>query len=158
MALGAHGLGVVCSRKARRRSEKPFCFSLYSVACRGFQLLVIQPQFDVDDFLDLDEEPRIDLGQLVHFFQREALGEGVAHVPDALRTRLAQFFFDLLAVAGLFVQAVDADFQAAQRLLERFLEGAADRHHFAHRFHLGGQVLSAVGNFSNVKRGILVTT
>jgi hypothetical protein len=82
---------------------------------------------------------------------------GVAHVPDALGAGLAQLLFEQLAVLRLLVHAVDAHFQAAQRLLERFLEGAADGHHLAH-LHLRGQAVVGGGNFSNAKRGILVTT
>ncbi len=52
-----------------------------------------------------------------------------------------------LAVGGLLVQAVDADLQAAQRLLERFLEGAADGHHLAHRLHLRGQAVVGLREF-----------
>ena len=54
---------------------------------------------------------------------------------------------DLFAVGGLLVEAVDADFQAAQRLLQRLLEGAADRHHLAHRFHLRGQAVVGLREF-----------
>ena len=39
-----------------------------------------------------------------------------------------------------FSEAVDAGLQAAQRLLKALLEGAADRHHLAHRLHLRRQV------------------
>ena len=42
-------------------------------------------------------------------------------------------------VDGLQVEAVDADLEPAQRLLQRLLEGAADRHHLADRLHLRGQ-------------------
>ncbi len=111
------------------------------VLVERLQGLGLEPQLDVHDLLDLHQEPRIDLGEIVHLFQGEALGKGVAYVPDAFRTRLAQLFLDLFAIARLFVQAVDTDFQAAQGFLERFLEGAAHRHHFTDRFHLGGQVL-----------------
>ncbi|KAG1249077.1 hypothetical protein G6F68_013531 [Rhizopus microsporus] len=37
------------------------------------------------------------------------------------------------------VEAALAGFQATQGLLHRLLEGAAHRHHLAHRLHLGGQ-------------------
>jgi hypothetical protein len=37
------------------------------------------------------------------------------------------------------VEAGQAGFQRAQRLLQRFLEGAADRHRLADRLHRGGQ-------------------
>jgi hypothetical protein len=94
----------------------------------------------------------------VDLVQGHAQAEGVAHEQDALGTGLADLLDDLLAVGGTLGQAVDAGLQAAQRLLERFLEGAAHGHHLAHRLHLGGQVGSAAGNFSKAKRGILVTT
>ncbi|MNU56136.1 hypothetical protein D3C71_452240 [compost metagenome] len=111
------------------------------------QRLLFQRQFDVDDFLDLRQEPRVDVRDVVHFVQREALREGVAHVPDAFRTGFAQFDLQLFAVGGFLVQAVDADFQAPQRLLERFLEGAADGHDFTDGLHLGGQARVGGGEF-----------
>ena len=57
------------------------------------------------------------------------------------------------------VEAGQAGLQRAQRLLHRLGEGAADRHRLADRLHRGGQQrLGVPGNFSKVKRGILVTT
>jgi hypothetical protein len=50
-------------------------------------------------------------------------------------------------LVGLFVQTVHAHFQTAQRLLERFLEGAANRHHFADRLHLRGQARIGFAEF-----------
>ena len=50
-----------------------------------------------------------------------------------------------------FVEAVGADFQPAQRLLHRFLEGAADGHHLADRFHLGGQAGIGLREFLEVE-------
>jgi hypothetical protein len=65
----------------------------------------------------------------------------------------------MIVLVGLdLVEAVDADFQPAQGLLQRLLEGAADGHHLAHRLHLGGQAVVGLGNFSKAKRGTLVTT
>jgi len=122
------------------------------------RLTIFQPQFDVDDFLDLRQEPRIDVSQLMHFFQRETLRECIADIPDTIRSRLAQFFLDGFVVGGFFVHAVDADFQTAQCFLERFLEGTANRHHFTDRLHLGCQMIVGLREFSNAKRGILVTT
>jgi hypothetical protein len=46
----------------------------------------------------------------------------------------------------------------ASAFCRRLVEGAADGHGLAHRFHRGGQVGSEPGNFSKAKRGILVTT
>src|SRR5690606_29705376 len=103
------------------------------------QRLLFERQFDVDDFLDLRQEPGVDAGDVVDFVEGEPLREGVAHVPDALGARFAQFDLELFAVGGFLVQAVNADLKAAQGFLERFFERPADGHDFAHRLHLGGQ-------------------
>ena len=62
-----------------------------------------------------------------------------ADVQDALRAGLADLLDDLVAVGAALGQAVDAGLQAAQRLLEALLEGAAHRHHLADRLHLRRQ-------------------
>ena len=104
-------------------------------------------EFEIDDLFDLHQEPRIDLGEVEYLVDRIALGERVAHIPDAFRTGLAEFFFEHFAIDGLLVHAIDADFEPAQRFLERFLEGAADRHHFADRLHLRGQMRIGLREF-----------
>ena len=48
---------------------------------------------------------------------------------------------------GDFVEAGQAGFQRAQRLLQAFLEGAADRHRFADRLHRRGQHVRGAGEF-----------
>ena len=93
------------------------------------ELRVVQFHLDVDDLLDLVEEPGVDLRQLVDLVEREPVLKGIAHVPDALRPGFAEFLLDGLAVGGLLVEAVDADLQPSKGLLERFLERAPDRHH-----------------------------
>ena len=75
----------------------------------------------------------------MHFIERKTVLEGVANVPDALRSRFAEFLLQFLTVGRALVHAIDADFEAAQSLLERFLEGAADGHHLADRLHLRRQ-------------------
>ena len=97
----------------------------------------------VDDVLDLHQEPRIDARSLVDLGQRQARAERIAHVAETVRARHAQFFEQ--RIARIVVdqrqrrdrrQAVDAGLEAAQRLLQRLLEGAAHRHDLAHRLHL----------------------
>jgi hypothetical protein len=56
------------------------------------------------------------------------------------------------------VEPVAVGLQPAQGLLQRLLEGAADGHDLADGLHLRGQPGIGPGNFSNAKRGILVTT
>jgi hypothetical protein len=119
---------------------------------------LVDVEFDLHDLLDLHQEPLVDLGEVMHLVHRQAHGERIAHVPDALGAGLAQFLFQRLAVLGLLVHAVHAHFQAAQGFLEGFLEGAAHGHDLAHRLHLRGQAAVGRREFSNAKRGILVTT
>ena len=106
----------------------------------GVQAGGLQFEFDLHDLLDLGQEPRIDMGQLIHLVKRHAQAEGVAHVPDALGAGSAEFLLQHFAVLGLLVEAVNADFQTAQGLLERLLECASHGHHLAHRLHLGREV------------------
>src|SRR5262249_57518027 len=73
--------------------------------------LVVELHLEVDDLLDLLEEPGVDARELVDLLEREAVLEGVADVPDALGPRLAELLLELLAVGGLLVQPVDADLE-----------------------------------------------
>ena len=119
-----------------------------AAAGRLGQALDVELEFD--DLLNLRQKPRVDFGQRVHLLHAHALGETIAHVPDALGAGLTQLFFQHFAVLGFLIHAVHANFQAAQGFLERLLEGAAHGHHLANRFHLGGQ--SAVGGGELFKR------
>ncbi len=75
-------------------------------------------------------------------------------MPDAFRSRHTQRQRQALARLVLVrggieprFETVAAGFERAQRLLQRFLEGAADRHGLAHRFHLGGERGIGLGEF-----------
>ncbi len=97
---------------------------------------LLERELGVDDLLDLRQEPRIDLRVPVHLVDRHPDAERVGDVPQALGARVGELVGDLLGVDRLEVEAVDADLEAAQRLLQRLLERAADRHHLADRLHL----------------------
>ena len=100
----------------------------------------VETHFLVHDVLDLHQKPGIDVGQAVYLGEREAVLERIADIPDALRAGFAEFFLDFMAVGGLLIQAINPDFEPAQGFLETLLEGPADRHHFADRLHLRGQM------------------
>ena len=100
---------------------------------------LVQHELEVDDLLDLREEPRVDLRVAVQLLERHADAERIGDVPEPLAARIRELVGDRVRVDSLQVEAVDADLEAAQRLLQRFLERAADRHHFADRLHLRGQ-------------------
>ncbi len=122
--------------------------SVQTVEALGFEQGLLAQQI-----LDLRQEPGVDLGGVEHLLQRPAGAKCVAHVQDPVRPRPAQFvrqFFDRCVrerMRQLFVEAVVAQLQTAQRLLQRFLEGAADGHDLAHRFHLRGQAGVGAGKF-----------
>jgi hypothetical protein len=98
---------------------------------------------DLHDLADAGEEPAVEGGgggDLV-------VGQPVAHrlrddpepVGRAGRERAGDGGGIGGAVDGDLVEAGEARFQRGERLLERFVEGAADGHRLAHRFHRGGE-------------------
>ncbi len=111
------------------------------VGIEVFQSASDQRLFLAHDVLDLREEPGIDVRETVHLLNGHADAKGISDVENALRTRIAELVFNDVRIGGFLVEAVDAGFQPAQRLLHRFLDGAADRHHLTHRLHLRGQAV-----------------
>ncbi len=108
--------------------------------------------FILDQILDLHQEPRIDLGQREHIFDTLAGTEGVGDIPDAIGARHRQFA--LKGALGLGVSQIQfrietgcADFQATQRFLHGFLEGATNRHDLTDRLHLSSQARVGLGEF-----------
>jgi hypothetical protein len=104
-----------------------------------------------DQLFDLGQEPGVDPGQLVDRGQRPAGAEGIGDVVHPIRTGLAQLplqFEGALLAAGIEtarIEPVGTGLQAAQRLLQRLLETAPDRHHLAHALHLRGQARIGFG-------------
>src|SRR5690606_33280439 len=109
------------------------------VAVKISQGLLLERQLDIDDFLDLGQEPGIDMREGMHFFEAEALCERIAHIPDALWAGFSQFNLQFFAISRLLVKPIDTHFESAKRFLERLLEGTANGHDLAHRFHLSGK-------------------
>ena len=114
-------------------------------------------RFHGNDAGDLLEEPRVDFRDVVHLFQRGAHADRLRHHAQPVRRRRAEGCANSVAVVGAaiaaeagdldLVEAGEAGFQSAQGLLQRFLEGAANRHHFADRLHGGGQHRRGAGEF-----------
>ncbi len=102
--------------------------------------------FGLYDGFDLFKEPRIDLRCVMHLLDAKAEAHGLCDHAQAVRRRRADGGADcVLLVAFLdvgnsdFIKARQAGFQTAQCLLQAFLEGTANSHHFADRLHGGGQ-------------------
>ena len=84
----------------------------------------------------------------------DAEPHGLRDLEDAVGRRAAELGAnDVLVVAGAqsleghIIEAGKAGLQAAQRLLQAFLEGAADRHHLADGLHRGGERRIGAGEF-----------
>ena len=102
----------------------------------------------LEQIIHLIEKPAIDPRQLVDLLYRKSALERVLYLEDALGRGLPQRAAERLervvleAVVGESrpdVPARASDLERAQPLLERLLEGAPDRHRFAHGLHLRRQ-------------------
>ena len=112
----------------------------------------LDPFLFLDQILELNQEPGIDLGQIEDLLQAHAGAEGVGQIPDTVRTGHGQFTGQIGGGIGagqihLGIQTTDAHFQTTQGFLQGFLEGPTNGHDFAHGFHLGRQARIGVGEF-----------
>ena len=100
--------------------------------------------FRGDDLLELAQEPWIVACQRVDLLDREAFAEGLADEQQPIGRAAAERSGDRIAPSAFqfdhAVEPVEPGFKAAQRLLQAFLEIAADRHHLADRFHRSRQL------------------
>ena len=103
---------------------------------------LLERELEVDDLLDLREEPRVDLR--VARAPPRASCRCRTRRPRTRAARRAGRRARRSIFSGstrLQVEAVDAHLQPAQRLLQRLLERAPDGHHLAHRLHLRGEAV-----------------
>jgi len=112
--------------------------------------------FQTHQLFNLHQEPAVDIGQVEHAINGEARAESVSDVPDTLSARVFQLAANLgqrfrVIEAHFRVETGSAHFQAAQRFLQGLLLGTANRHHFAHRLHLGGQTVVRADEFFKVE-------
>ncbi len=120
----------------------------------GRQAVVLDPGFHLDDAAHLRQEPGIDLAGGEDLLVAPAEPHRLRHLQKAIGCRRSQCGADRVLVVAA-AEALDLDFvesgqpglQATQGLLQAFLKGAADRHHFADRFHRGGQRGGSAGKF-----------
>jgi hypothetical protein len=155
--LAAHSL-------ARRLSEKPLRLSARSrSASSASETGRLHLRLQRDQLLDLRQEPGVDAAELVDRLNAPAEAHRVGDIKDAVRAGLADLATQqVLGVRVVrrdhLVQPVAVRLQPAQGLLQGLLEGAADGHDLADGLHLRGEPGVGGGNFSNAKRGTLVTT
>jgi len=105
-----------------------------------------------DQAVHLLEEPRVDLRRIVDVFEAHAEPHGFGDMQQALRGRGGDGGEHRILVVVFrrpgneardadLVEAGKPGFERAQRLLQRFLEGAADGHGLADRLHRSGQAV-----------------
>ena len=121
---------------------------------RRRQALVADLGFRVDDAAHLRQEPRIDPAGGVDVVIAHAEPHRLGDLEDAVGRRRAERGADGVLVVALaepgdadLVEAGEPGLQRAQRLLQAFLEGAADRHRLADRLHRRGQHRLGAGKF-----------
>ena len=103
---------------------------------------LLQLLVDVDDVLELVEEPLVYLGELVYLVDGVAPVHGLGNHEDALVSGLAQGCVDVGNHEFLVLhKAVHALAYHAHALLDGLLKGAANGHHLAYRLHGGAQLL-----------------
>ncbi len=112
--------------------------------------------FDVDDALDLLEEPHVDAARVVDVLEAHAEPHRLGDVEQAVGRRDGDGGAHGVAVLVVveaqawnadLVEAGEAGLERAQRLLQRLLEGAADGHGLADRLHRGGEAIVGAGEF-----------
>ena len=88
------------------------------------------------DLGDLVEEPVVDAGERVHLVDGHAAVEGLGEGEHAPGRGVLELGGEVVELAGLGVESVDADLQHSQGLLDDLGERAPDGHDLAHRLHL----------------------
>src|SRR5690554_7059573 len=76
------------------------------VLTNGFQGAPAQTLFGQYDVFDLSKKPRVDLRQIEELFTRITFAERLAHVPDALGTRIDQLLVEIFTVRLDLVESI----------------------------------------------------
>ena len=131
---------------ARRSSEKPFFLSVEQPSASFGQAVLARTSASV-----VDDAARSGAGTTARTCEAcaisstdEAEAEGLGDRPGCGRASAATARRTMAALSRRaldldLVEAGQAGLHRAQRLLQRFLEGAADRHRLAHALHRGGE-------------------
>src|SRR5205814_6406087 len=92
-----------------------------------------------NNFADVSQKPFVDLGEIEHFVDRHSILKRLRQMKNSLRIRnrefQSQYFWIDMFVCAIAAKTEALYLQTAQRLLQRFLERAANCHRFAHTFH-----------------------
>ncbi len=106
-------------------------------------------------FANLVQEPWVDAGEPRHLAHTHAAFKGIADVTEPLRLRRDQALRQPPRLQGDLRAGLLARFQSPPGLHQRFLEGAPNGHHLAHRLHLRAQRLVGAGKLFKLPLGNL---
>mmetsp|Transcript_894 Transcript_894/g.2080 ORF Transcript_894/g.2080 Transcript_894/m.2080 type:complete len:1014 (-) Transcript_894:28-3069(-) len=123
------------------------------------QLHGLEPHVGLVQVRELGAEPGVNLGEVVDLLLGQAVLKCLLHEEHALGVGVAHVVQQLGPLQGLVVgrqrPPVEAGLQAAERLLEGLLEGAAHGHRLTHTPHHGGQDVVGAGELLEGEAGDL---
>ncbi len=154
---------LVLPRKHREpRIGEPRLLELPEGAGRLRQAMGADLGLQVDDALDLLQEPAVDMAALIDLVVAPAEPERLGDLEQPVGRGGAEGGLDRVVVVAAaepldldLVEPGEARLERAQRLLERFLEGAPDGHGLADRLHGGGEGRLGAGEFLEGEAGDL---
>ena len=114
------------------------------------QVVALQVEFQVDDVLDLMEEPQVIARDVMNLFFADAEAQGLSDDEEPFIILFLQEFDDVdegLAFELLHGNIVDADFQGADGFEQGPFKAAVEGHDFARSLHLRAQGLVGEGEF-----------
>ena len=150
LALQSNGAGYleICKTINLGRT-KQFLVQCVDIVC--LQLLI-----NINNMLQLLQEPLVYLGQLMDLVYRITLVHSLRDDKDALVGWLAQGGIDIGNLQLLvFYKSVHALPYHTQAFLDSFLKIAANSHYLAHRFHAGAQFLIHTAELREIPAGNL---
>ena len=126
--------------------------------CLTEQLLVervdvtfLQMFVNIDDMLELIEEPAVNLRQVVNLVHSIAFVHGFGDDEDTLVGRLTERLVDIGNLQFLVLnESVHALANHAETFLDSFLKVTADSHHLTYRLHAGTELLVYAAELAKV--------
>ncbi|CDB09433.1 uncharacterized protein BN744_00781 [Bacteroides sp. CAG:633] len=90
----------------------------------------------IDNILQLAEEPRINLCQIVNAVDRIAFFQSLGNSKNTKISRMRQFVIKIIEMSTVVAnKAMHTLANHTQTFLDNFLEATADRHDFTYRLH-----------------------
>ena len=119
---------------------------------KGIEFVFGDLLFEVDDLLDLEDEPAVDICRLYDALDADAHHQGILNAEYAIPLGCLEVFQDLFRlhlVLAVIAQSHCIVLEALTSLLDGFSETATDGHHFPDGFHLQSE--GVIGTFELIE-------